>query len=477
MVRILSNLPLECFDDRANLRDVELVTYGPPDRMVIDQVHFPFDVAFDPSRGSWQQLAAALPRGFTPDYVLLWWPDQEPLPANLHECPVPVIGIVSDYNLSLPQITNLQSTLDVLLCDRAGVPLFSRLGYADVRYFCQYTYKRPFHRRMPGIARDLDVGFAGNLNPAVQRDRAPWITRLGDLGARGIRVEVRNGLYGADYGRFLNRCRIGWNRSIRSEMNLRAFEVPACGALLMMERDNLEVRDFFVPDEECVLYGQDDFEDLVSALVRDPARIERIAAAGHARVQDYALGKRMPALLDLLAQRGPGRRTPDAGLAALGRAEAMLTTWANGEALVAAAMDACRQRPTDARALNVLALATLRWRGSQGAQQALQLLHRAFAADPCYAPAAANLAHLLAFGDRADLQLAAVEAFASRVNSTANPLALAGPVLPFGYTKQSVDWSLALQSAARHDDFTAARASAQAAQDRLAQGSIRLAAR
>ena len=52
MVRILCNLPLECFDERANLRNVELVTYGPPDRMTVGGKHFPFDVAFDPSRGS-----------------------------------------------------------------------------------------------------------------------------------------------------------------------------------------------------------------------------------------------------------------------------------------------------------------------------------------------------------------------------------------------------------------------------------------
>ena len=50
-MRVLCNLPLECFDDRAAMRDVELLTYGPRDRMMVDGVHFPFDVAFDPSRG------------------------------------------------------------------------------------------------------------------------------------------------------------------------------------------------------------------------------------------------------------------------------------------------------------------------------------------------------------------------------------------------------------------------------------------
>jgi hypothetical protein len=296
MVRILCNLPLECFDARSNL-GVELLTFGPPSRMLVEGVHYPYDIAFDQSRGGWRELAAALPRGFRPDFVLLWWPDQEPLPADLHECEAPVVGVISDYNLTLPQLTALQSCFDVLLCDRAGVPLFERLGFRDVRWFCQYSWKRPFHRLHADVARDLDIGFAGNLNPAVQRERAPWLARLAELGARGVGVEVRQGLRGADYGRFLNRCRLGFNRSIRGEMNLRAFEVPACGALLLLERDNLEVRDFFADGEECVLYGDDDFEEIVASLLRDAARLRRIARAGHARVQDHSLGNRMPALL------------------------------------------------------------------------------------------------------------------------------------------------------------------------------------
>ena len=255
-MRILANLPLECFDDRAAMRDVELVTYGPPDRMLVDGVHFPFDVAFDPSTGSWAELQARLPQGFVPDVVMIWWPDQEPLPAGLEHCPVPVVGVVSDYNLTLPYLAGLWPFFDLLLCDRGGQELFTRLGFANVRYWCQYAHKVPFHRAWADAGpRTIDVGFAGNLNPTVQRERAPWIRRVQQLTTRGVHAEVRTGIHGAAYGRFLARCRIGWNRSIRGEMNLRAFEVPACGALLLMERDNLEVADFFVPGEECVLHG------------------------------------------------------------------------------------------------------------------------------------------------------------------------------------------------------------------------------
>lgn len=49
-----------------------------------------------------------------------------------------------------------------------------------------------------------------------------------------------------------------------------------------MERDNLEVRDFFVPNEECVLYDDADFEHVIEDLLCFPVRIARIARVSSA---------------------------------------------------------------------------------------------------------------------------------------------------------------------------------------------------
>lgn len=448
-MRLLCNLPLECFDERAAMHGVELCTFGPPERMVVDGVHFPFDVAFDPSTGSWDELAAALPRGFRPDVLLLYWPDQEPLPAGLEHCPVPVVGVVSDYNLSLPYLIGLWPFFDVLLCDRSGEDLFRRLSFADVRYWCQFAHKRPFHRLWsPSGPRDIDVGFAGNLNPVVQRQRAPWLDRVRALGTGGTCVEVVGGVHGEAYGRFLNRCRIGWNRSIRGEMNLRAFEVPACGALLLMEAGNREVADFFVPGEECVLHGDEDFEAIVADLLADRARCERIAAAGHRRVQEHRLGRRLGALADLLSQPGPGRPPSSQADRVLGRAIAMLPTWAEGATIAAAALAAHELAPDDPRTLNLLGMATLRWRGAEGGDAAWRLWHRAIEVDPGYLPAATNLASLaMATGDANLCSLVRREV--DRRALACRWPQLDGPTLPLGYAERAIERSLALQDAVR----------------------------
>lgn len=448
-MRILCNLPLECFDDRAAMRDVELCTYGPPDRMMVDGMHYPPDVAFDPSRQSWHELQAALPDGFEPDLVLIYWPDQEPLPADMEQCPVPVVGVVSDYNLSLPYLVGLWPFFDSLLCDKNGQELFQRLSFQDVRYWCQFAQKRPSHRLYDDIVeRTIDVGFCGNLNPAVQRERASWIPRLQRLTNRGIEVAIREKVFGEEYGRLLNRCRIGWNRSIRGEMNLRGFEVPACGALLMMESSNLEVRDFFEPDEECVLYDDDNFEDTLASLLADPARVQRIAAAGHRRVQDYRLGNRLQQLQTLTTG---GIRRPESSAAdrLIGRATAMLPTWTKGEVLTQAAVAAHKEAPDDPATLNLLGLAMLRWRGPAGGQDAFNLLRNASQVSDTYLPAVVNMAAIAAATNDPHLQRLVRDECVRRSDNLTNWSNLDGPTLPLGFEAATIDRSLALQHALR----------------------------
>ena len=454
-MRILCNLPLDGFDARSAMRGIELVTFGMPERCFVEGESFPFDVEFDSSTGSYRELAARLPAGFEPDLVLHYWPDQDPLPAGLEQCPVPVVGVVSDYNLTLPYLVGLWPFFDVLLCDRSGQDLFRRLSFADVRYWCQFAHKQPLHRVWEDAGpRDIDIGFAGNLNPEVQRERAPWLQRVMALQQSGVRAEVVGGVRGIDYGRRLNRYRIGWNRSIRREMNLRAFEVPACGALLMMERENREVADFFIPGEECVLYGDDDFEQITLELLGDPDRLSRIARAGHRRVQDHRFGNRIGELTELLADVRPNRPNSTEADRILGRAIAMLGTWADGATIAAAALAAHDLAPDDPRTLNLLGLATLRWRGAEGGNAAWRLWQQALAVAPNYLPAAANLAVIARAANDPSLERTAREELTRR-SETASWTDLDGPTLPFGFSSEAVDRSLALQTAVLHDEPTA----------------------
>jgi hypothetical protein len=471
-MRVLTNLPLECFEAKTGTGwdDLRVVTYGPRDRMIVDGRHWPFDVEFDPARGTVEELWRRLPQGFAPDVLLIWWPDQEPLPEGLERCPVPVVGVVSDYNLSLPYVAGLWPLFDLWLADRGGTELFSRLGFT-ARHFVQYSFKID-HYGDPDASRPIDVAFAGNTNPTIQGERLAWIERVARLGATGrARVDIRSGVFGPAYGELLRAAKIGFNRSIRSELNLRAFEIPACGALALLEASNTEVDGVFEPGEEIVLYGSEpgELEATIERYLTDDDERLRIARNGRRRVQDFSMGRRIRALLELVvsesrtittARRQHLESTTDTERA-LARGVAMLSTYASGVEQLACLTAVARSSPDDARVWNALAFARLRAEDGRVAG-AVAMLERAAAIDPHHVPAVANVAELLVqVGDAPQAARIAEDHLLPRLERVAGLCAdhdvapaaawtaIDGPWMPGGYSARGIAAAHALAESVR----------------------------
>ncbi|MBI4506136.1 MAG: glycosyltransferase [Chloroflexi bacterium] len=247
----------------------------------------------------WEELLARPPAGWWPDVVVWWSPEYRPWPV-LDECPVMLVAVVGDWNLNFSALRQNLARCDYIVTDRAGVERFQALGYANVAFWANFSFHPPVHHPYPDLPPVYDVLFIGNLNHDVQRQRARLLARLARFAGR-YRVAILGGLYGEEYARAVAQSRIVVNKSIRGEMNMRAYEAPACGALLFMERENVEVRDIFRDGVECVLYGEDDFEALLERYLEDEPRRARVAAAGHARVQREGYPAHLQALLDRLA--------------------------------------------------------------------------------------------------------------------------------------------------------------------------------
>jgi hypothetical protein len=135
----------------------------------------------------------------------------------------------------------------------------------------------------------------------------------------------------------------------------------------------------------------------------------------------------------------------------LGRAVAMLSTWADGKTVAAAALAAHHLAPDDPRTLNLLALASLRWRGSEAGETAWHLWQKATAVDRTYLPAVTNLAALASATGDAGLQHS-VRLELDRRTASPTWADLDGPTLPLGYAEIAIDRSLALQAAVRADE-------------------------
>ncbi len=457
-MRLLTNFPFEMFGPRESFPFERIVTFGPPEGRKVGPETFRYDIGFEPACGEYETLLRSLPEGFEPDLVWIWWPDQEPLPRGLERAGIPVVGTLSDYNLTLPSLTGLWPFFDLMLCDRPGLQILGRLPFARVEPWCQFSFRPEAHRIHVDASgnpqpRDIDLCFAGNLNPVIQRERAPWIDRLrafeGDWS-----VFLGMTPQGEAYGRLLARSRIVFNRSVRGEINLRCFEAAACGALLFMERENLEVRDYFVPGEECILYGPEDLEDLLDHYLRHEEERARIAENGRRKARSLTLAAHCRKILPLLSSLDPSRRPDcDAARLALGRAKARLTGRSLPADVIGELEEAHRLAPEDPRICNDLAVAWIHHH-PEGADpnRWVSLLERASLLSPSYLPPRLNLAYLAReLGDASALSGLGrqIEAILERRPEIPD---FDGLVLPLGFNSHQCTFAAAYCDALRRCD-------------------------
>ncbi|HEY9838959.1 MAG: glycosyltransferase [Candidatus Sericytochromatia bacterium] len=277
-------------------------------------------IALDFGRSGQLRLAdifAGLPAGWQPE-VLIWMGFYFGLPVDLESCPVPSILVVSDWHVHYSLIREVVDAFDYVLCDKALLATLQARGYSNCAYWPAYSFAPEIVGESPQ-ARDLDVVFIGNFSPAIYAERNRYLLRLARLG-QDYRVLLASQIYHPEYSKVLSRSKIVFNHSIRREMNLRAYEAAACGALCLVEADNLEVRDFLVPGESCVLYDRENFEDVVRHYLAHPEQARAIARAGQERIQAFdttgqfqQLLEALPGILASIGQQAPGRpfrRTP-----------------------------------------------------------------------------------------------------------------------------------------------------------------------
>jgi hypothetical protein len=250
---------------------------------------------------SWDAVQSRLPGGWVPDFVVVNL-SYTMVPACLWSAPVPLVGLCGDWNLLWHWYRHCARACDLIFTDAGGVEAFAREGVVHARAATLYGCERRMlegggpeteaegeTRRQgdEGAAKDIDVLFVGNLHPAVQRDRLPWLGRLARL-ADHRRVAIHTGVFGKAYRDLLRRARIVFNRSIRGECNRRAFEAAAAGALLFQEAGNLESAEFFQDRQECVYYSDDNLEDLLEYYLDHEEERRSIAAAGRSKVASYS---------------------------------------------------------------------------------------------------------------------------------------------------------------------------------------------
>lgn len=273
--------------------------------------NYRYDLVYDPDRiEHFNQIFAGLSDDWQPDLVIWWDPVYQPIPPGIEDCPYPLALIPGDWNLAFSTILQTAQAVDGVFADARLGPILRQAGLNNIHIWPGFAYDASQVYAEPEQERRHDVCFIGNMNPNIHPRRSRFLAQLLSLKDR-YRLFLRHGVWGADYRHALNQSRIVLNYTICQVMNMRAYEAPACGALLFIEEDNREVRAVFRDRESCVLYNEANLLPLVEYYLEHEEERAAIAAEGQRIVQNYSYERHFERLLiqipDVLAQR-PSQR-------------------------------------------------------------------------------------------------------------------------------------------------------------------------
>jgi Glycosyl transferases group 1 len=282
-----------------------------------------------------------MPSGWEPDIVLFKSPLYFAVPYGIEDCPYPTVLLLDDWFGGVDYLPDTFAKFDYIFTDKTSMTMLAKLGFSNVGYWPLFAFPPSLFYLMPGEKRIYDVTFTGNFNVNVQGNRLRWLRRLTALD-RKYNIRLFHQAWHEEYTKILNQSKIVFNHSIKGEMNQRAFEAPACGALLFMEEDNLEVRDFFLPGKECVLFNDKNFEELLIYYLENEDERAAIAQRGFDRAQEYSVPKLFNGMVDkiqsLRLTAGQGRSERPVAYAGLPEhrdfVQASLARYGRGESTV-----------------------------------------------------------------------------------------------------------------------------------------------
>jgi GT2 family glycosyltransferase/tetratricopeptide (TPR) repeat protein len=411
---------------------------------------------------SWDTVLTRLPAGWLPEFVVLYLP-YTTIPSCLWSAPVPLIGLAADWNLLWHYYRRCLPLCDLVLTDTAGVEVLKRQVIHQVHKACLFGCERAFLERTPrDVARDIDILFVGNVHPVIQGGRLAWLARLAHLSERW-HVRIESGVFGDAYRELLTRARIVFNRSIRGECNKRVFEAAAAGALLFQEAENLEIQQFFTPDEECVLYDDRNLRTLLEYYLEHEDERRAIAERAQRRAEGYRFECLWEAQQELIKAEWPSickhreeRVAEQCGLGLTGRLWQALASepFADRDLardLACGVTDVGPTREEKSHLHNALGVATALQERAENRPVSLAALagyfRRALASNPAHPVAALNLAETLALsGDRQAAHDAALRGLALlRHSEDASDWIDAGH-FPLGFDCYRVEWEKAAWS-------------------------------
>lgn len=173
--------------------------------------------------------------------------------------------------------------------------------YLKLKRFYEGTYWLPLaadpetHRRY-NVSKLFDIGYVGSLNANVHSER---MRLLNKLGVEYSVLCVQN-IFMEDMAKVYSLSKIGFNKSIKGDLNMRVFEVMSCGSMLITDKIENGLNDFFENKKHLVLYeNEEDLMEEVRYYLENEEDREKIAIVGQKEVhRKHTYDKRVEKVME-----------------------------------------------------------------------------------------------------------------------------------------------------------------------------------
>lgn len=227
-------------------------------------------------------------------------------PRGIADLPCPTACYLIDVHVQ-PKERRMQAMFFdyAFSAQRDFVEVLRRAGHPQAHWL-PLACDPEIHRRYDVPLR-YDIGFVGSVKSEYAR-RSALLERL----TRRFSVnDYRRRYTPSEMSEVYSASRMVFNCSLNDEVNMRVFEGPATGTLLLTDRIGNGLSNLVVDGEHVVMYDDDRLVELAEQYLRDDAARQRIAQQGYEHVRaQHTYDQRVGTLLDTVFTSTPAMCAP-----------------------------------------------------------------------------------------------------------------------------------------------------------------------
>lgn len=216
------------------------------------------------------------------------------LPRRIEEVDIPTAYWVYDNYLNFRWNKEVVALFDYGFFAQLGrMRLAEKYGARNLTWL-PFAADEVFHRNFH-VERDIDIGYVGSITGQKKKYFA-------ELEKSGLRVRTNERFYTyEEIGRFYSRCKLVYNILARRDVNVRTFEAPCAGALVVNQREiDMGCHSIFTEGQNMMFHDFTDAPAVCRRLLEDDSGRERMAGAAEKLIlSGHTYRHRMQKVIDV----------------------------------------------------------------------------------------------------------------------------------------------------------------------------------